>query len=171
MPYSQKLLDFSVTNGVLINCSLDFGGIKTVFGFLGDGDKSGFDFKISCKFPDFVSCHLSTDWILESYLSICAHENIGFGGILACFVSALLARIETLGLHFLLPSSLHSKTAKEYSFGTSCGSSSNGLDALGDTPEVANHADAALMNMKHRRIFIIVTKILGYILHNQLVLA
>ena len=88
MPDSQKLLDFSVTNGVLINCGLDFGGIKTVLGFLRDRDKSGFDFKIPCKFPDFVSCQLLTDCILESYLGICTHENIGLRGILACFISA-----------------------------------------------------------------------------------
>jgi hypothetical protein len=76
----------------------------------------------------------------------------------------------TLGPPLLLPASFHGETAKKDGLGTSGCGSSNGLDAFGDAPEVANHADAALMDMKHGRVFIIVAKILGDVLHDQFVL-
>src|SRR5271156_1237452 len=52
-------------------------------------------------------------------------------------------------------------------FGRSGSCCSNCCFTLWDSPKIGNHGDTTLMNMHHCRIFICISKILGYIFRHQ----
>jgi hypothetical protein len=66
------------TDGIFIEIFTNFSDIKTVVGFLADGNNSCLNFEIAGKFPTNQPCHLLGEWELESNLGIGTHQDIRF---------------------------------------------------------------------------------------------